>query len=702
MRFFEELKRRNVFRVGIAYGVSAWVVLQFADLVLDNIVAPDWVMHVLMLVIGLGFVVSLVVAWAYELTPEGIKRESEVDRGQSVTNQTAKKLHYVTLGAIAVLIALLLTDRFMPAGDSDVQPVQTLEIADPAIDSIEPAPAASKPLQRGVAVLPFSNLSEDPNNAFFAGGVHEDILTSLSRIADLRVISRTSMLKIAEQGLDIRAIGQQLNVSHVLEGSVRRAGDRVRVTVQLIDASNDNHLWADNFDRQLDDIFAIQSEVAQKIAGQLEAELSPELAQQLAEAPTQNTEAYDLYLKSREMARTWRAAEGFKQMQPLLEQAVALDPNFISALIDLAEVYGRLVWTGSDPDGVYREKAKTITDRILKQWPNRPEADIARGNYHYTVERDYQQALFAYQKALQSMPNDTELLISISSSYKRLGQFALGLPIITLAESLDPEHPIIAGEKTFHLVGTGRFEEALEQARKNAAKFPDDRNTQYNLGTFSWMLFGNKSEYLQIIESLRQTTPLMIATDATAQRMLMKPAELDQQIGWISQFRDGADFWAATKLDIQIAELLNLAGREEESQQMARTTLASIDDRLAQKLPLGGNTPELDYAQMAYLGCLAGDQEAYLRYTDMTNSIESVALDTVNQKVRMLAQAAAECGDEEALWEAINRLDSKSGMYSRFSKWVIATDPLYQRYFADIPEYQEMVRTLQVSEDDGT
>jgi TolB-like protein len=221
------------------------------------------------------------------------------------------------------LIALLLTDRFMPAGDSDVQPVQTLEIADPAIDSIEPGPVASKPLQRGVAVLPFSNLSEDPNNAFFAGGVHEDILTSLSRIADLRVISRTSMLKIAEQGLDIRAIGLQLNVSHVLEGSVRRAGDRVRVTVQLIDASNDNHLWADNFDRQLDDIFAIQSEVAQKIAGQLEAELSPELAQQLAEAPTQNTEAYDLYLKSREMARTWRAAEGFKQMQPL--------PRFMAA-----------------------------------------------------------------------------------------------------------------------------------------------------------------------------------------------------------------------------------------------------------------------------------------------------------------------------------------------------------------------------------
>lgn len=699
MIFFEELKRRNVFRVGIAYGVSAWVLLQFADLVLDNIVAPAWVMHVLMMFIGLGFVVSLVVAWAYELTPEGIKRESEVTRDQSVTQHTAKKLHYITLGAIAVLIALLLADRFMPTGDDSAELAQTVGTTEPAVEMTEPDLTASKPLTRGVAVLPFTNLSEDPNNAFFAGGVHEDILTSLSRIADLRVISRTSMLKIAEQGLDIREIGLQLNVSHVLEGSVRRAGDRVRVTVQLIDASNDNHLWADNFDRKLDDIFAIQSEVAQKIAGQLEAELSPELAQQLAEAPTQNTEAYDLYLKARELARTWLGAEGFKQMQPLLEQAVALDPNFINASVDLAEVYGRLVWTGADPEGVYREKAKTITDRILKQWPDRPEADIAKGNYHYTVGRNYQQALFSYQKALQLMPNNTELLISISSSYKRLGQFALGLPVITLAESLDPEHPIIAGEKTFHLVGSGRHEEALEQARKSAAKLPDDESAQYNLATFSWLLFGNKSEYLRIMESIRQTNPLMVASNATAQRMLMNPAELDQQISWINQLRDEADFWTATKLELQIAELLNLAGREEESQQMARTTLASIAGRLAQKLPLGGNTPELDYAGFAYLGCLAGDQEAYLRYTDITESIESVALDTVDQKTRMLAQATAECGDVEALWAATKNSDS--GFYTTFNKWALATDPLYQHYFADIPEYQEMVRALQSDKGSG-
>jgi TolB-like protein len=654
-------------------------------------------MHVLMLVVGLGFVVSLVVAWAYELTPEGIKRESEVDRAQSVTHHTAKKLHYVTLGAIALLIIMLLADRFMPEGDDGPDLAQAVEKTEPAVAIAVPDPTAPTPLARGVAVLPFANLSEDPNNAFFAGGVHEDILTNLSRIADLRVISRTSMLKIAEQGLDIREIGKQLNVSHILEGSVRRSGDQVRVTVQLIDATNDDHLWADNYDRKLDDIFAIQSEVAQKIAAQLETELSPELAQRLAEVPTQNTQAYDLYLKARELARTWLAAEGFRKMRPLLEQAVALDPNFMDAQVMLAEVYGRLVWTGADPEGVYREKAKIVTDRILQQWPDRPESDIAEGNYHYTVERDYQAALYSFQKALLFMPNDTELLIAISSSYKRLGQFALGLPVITRAESLDPEHPIIGSEKTFHLVGTGQYEAAVAYAREFAAKLPDDMSTQATLASYTLSLFGNKSEYLKIIESVRQKSPLMVTSDPLALRMLMEPAELDQQISWLNKIRDESDFWTATTLGIQIAELLNLAGREEESRQIASTTLASIDDRLARNLPLGGNSPEFDYATFAYLACLADDNDAFRLYTAKSESVTLISIDMQEQTRVMLAQAMAECGDVQILWDAAKEKDAD--FYSGVTKWTLALDPLYQHYFADIPEYQVMVETLQNNKD---
>ena len=682
-----------MFRVGIAYGVSAWVLLQFADLVLGNIAAPAWVMRVLMLVVALGFVISLVVAWAYELTPEGIRRESDVDRDQSITHQTARKLHFVTLGAIVLLIALLLADRFMPVGDDEAANVQAVSTTESAVEAAEPETTAPKPLDRGVAVLPFANLSEDPNNAFFAGGVHEDILTNLSRIVGLRVISRTSMVKIAEQGLDIREIGLQLNVSHVLEGSVRRAGNQVRVTVQLIDASNDDHIWADNYDRQLDDIFSIQSEIAQKIAAQLETELSPEQARRIAEEPTKNTQAYDLYLKARELTRTWITAENYNQMRLLLEQAVALDPNFMEAKVMLAMTYGRLLWSDADPDGVYREKAKIITDQISQQWPDRPETDIAEGNYHYTVERDYQKALISYQRALPFMPNDTELLTQIANAYKRLNQYDLGLPVITLAESLDPEHSGIVAERLMHLVGTGRYQEAIAHARERSAKYPDDTPNQFSLAWYSLVLLGNKNEYLRIMKSMKQTNPLLVVSDPVALRMLSNAAELDQQIGWINEFRSGADFLTATKLGMQIAELLNLAGREEESRQMARSTLESIENRLAKNLPLGGNTPELIYAQFAYLACLADDKAAFRRYTAKTDSITLISSEHRYEKRKILAQATAECGDVNALWEtAKDQTDSPDW---GATKWQLALDPLYQHYLENIPEYQEMVRTLQ-------
>lgn len=692
MSFIEELKRRNVFRVGIAYGVTAWVLLQFADLVLDNIVAPPWVMHVLMLLVGLGFIVSLVVAWAYELTPEGIKRESEVNRDDSITSHTARKLHFVTLGAIVLLIVLLLADRFMPAGSDKDDPVQTADSAETTVDIVELDSPASTQLARGIAVLPFANMSEDSSNAFFAGGVHEDILTNLSRIANLRVISRTSMLKIAEQGLDIREIGQQLNVSHVLEGSVRRAGDQVRVTVQLIDASNDDHLWADNYDRKLDDIFAIQSEVAQKIAAQLETEFSPEQALRMGEAPTQNTQAYDLYIKARELRRTWLGAEGFQKMQPLLEQAVALDPDFLDAQVMLASVYGRLVWTGADPDGIYREKARLITDRIVRQWPGQPETDIAEGFYHYTVERDYQKALFAFQRALPFRPNDVQLLIGIASSYKRLDQFALGLPVISLAETLDPENPSIAAEKVFHLVGNERYEEALVHARVSAEKFPEDITMQATLANYSLTIEGDISEYLTLFETIKLKSPQMILYDPLILRMQMNDSNIDPLIDRMRQIQTGKDFWTDKLIETRIAELLNLAGREDESRQLASATLASIEERLVQNPLLGGNQAGLDYANFAYLACLADDAAASDRFKALANSSPTTELFNKLAKERMLRQALAECGDVDAFWSVIEGVEFNS--YTGVSRWQLALDPLYQHYFAGIPEYQEMVEAL--------
>lgn len=684
MSFFEELKRRNVFRVGFAYAVTAWVLLQVIDLILDNSDAPGWVMDVFMMVVVLGFVVSLIIAWAYEVTPEGIKRESEVDRDQSITRHTAKKLNYITLGAVAVLIVLLLADRFLP-GESPSQPVTSVENND-AGESAAPEPEPA--LQRGIAVLPFTNLSEDPNNAFFAGGVHEDVLTNLSRIAGLRVISRTSMLNIAERGMDIREMGEYLGISHVLEGSVRRAGDQVRVTVQLIDASNDVHLWAENFDRKLDDIFAIQSEIAQKIASALEAEMSPQQVQRMAEAPTHNLEAYDLYQKARELGRVWLEAEGFKQQLPLLEEAVAMDSEFLDARVMLVAIYGRLVWTGSDPKGVYRDKAKQLSDHIVKKWPGRPEADYALGNYYYTVERDYEKALALYLKVLPHQPGDSELLLSISSCYKRLGQSDLGLPVIERALSLDPQHPSLNGELGFHLLGQQKYAEALQQFEYTVNQFPDDLSARFSLASYSLKGKGDVDNYFEQMAFIQSVNPRSAFLDDMFFRMQLANSDPDQLVAEIDSRRDRGTSWNNAAIDSQVAELLSLAGRKEDSTPRAKSALNAVEALLNAGEILPGNMPKAEYAQFAQMACLAGDRGAFNRYQSVIRALKSAELDEQNLANKYMSLALAECGEINAGWEL---LQTTFEIALGLSEWEIVLDPVYPHYFSGLAEFQALV-----------
>jgi TolB-like protein len=688
MSFFEELKRRNVFRVGIAYAVASWVLLQVVDLVLDNSDAPGWVMDVFMMVVVLGFVVSLIIAWAYEVTPDGIKRESEVDREESITRHTANKLNYITLGAVAVMVLLLLADRFFP-GDTSSQPAMPVETA--AVEKATDETAASKPeptLQRGIAVLPFSNLSEDPNNAFFAGGVHEDVLTHLSRIADLRVISRTSMMNIAKRGMDIREMGEYLSISHVLEGSVRRAGDQVRVTVQLIDATNDVHLWAENYDRKLDDIFAIQSEIAQKIAGQLEMEMSPEQVERMAEAPTKNLEAYDLYQKARESARVWLDAEGFKQQLPLFEKVVALDPEFLAAQVDLVAIYGRLVWTGSDPEGIYREKAKQLADHIVKKWPGRPETDNALANYYYTVERDYEKALAFYLKVLPHQPGDAKLLLNISSSYKRLGQHDLGLEMARRALSLDPQHPSINGEVGFHLIGLMMFEEAMEQFEQSLIQFPDDLSSRANVATYSLQLRGDTDRYYEQMALIHNVDPRSFSVDQRFFRMQLAQVNVDQLIAELDSRRDPDISWKNAAIDSQIAELLNLADRKEDSISRAKNALNAVEALLSAGEPLPSNKPKVEYAKFANMACLASDRGAFNQYQSVFNALKAVELGMESLSKKHMAIALAECGDIDAGWKL---LESAISVILGLSEWEIVVDPIYAHYFSGVPEFQALV-----------
>ena len=705
MNFFEELKRRNVFRVGIAYAVSAWVVLQFADLVLENTEAPGWVMDVLMLFVALGFLVSLVIAWAFELTPEGIKREKDVQRDDSVTRETGRKLEWITLAAAALVLALFLFDRFAVDDASVPVPEATTAAATPedgagqAPVQLPESPDSAQQLTRGVAVLPFANLSTEEANAYFAGGVHEDVLSHLSRIQGLRIISRTSMQRIAERNLDVREIGSQLDVSHVLEGSVRRAGEQVRVTVQLVDAATDQQLWSENYDRRLDDIFAIQSEIASAIAGQLQTELSPQERAAIEAPPTNNVLAYDSFLKAREAERVWRGAEGFQDQREFLEQALAIDPDFLDAQVMLAYVYGRLVWTSADPEGTYRVLAKEISDAIQANHPGTPQAIRARADYRYTVMRDYDAALRGYQALLAQNPNDVNLLLAVSSSHKRLGRHEEGLPFIDRAMALDPENATLPAERSFHLNGLRRFDESIANLRAAIERFPEDESTQSSLAATLLLEQGDR-------EAFRALSPNRFGSPGSLEgrsfefwndweiRVGYEEFGLDAALAVLNGSRVEAAPWTNAYIDLSIAELLNLSGREAESVATAQRLVEDFKSRMAQGMKFPSTRPRYWIAMHAYAACLANDLATANLLTGIADTLPVDDVSEVARTEKFFVLARAECGDVNGAWAQVSGMDR--GWYS-LSKWDLVIDPIYAFYFADQPEYQAIRERLEAT-----
>src|SRR5436189_4133070 len=322
--FFAELKRRNVYKVAIAYAVIAWLLMQISTQVFPFLEIPNWAIRLVIMLIVIGFPIALVIAWAFELTPEGLKRTEDVDVSKSITRKTGRKLDFLIIGVLLLVISILIFQRLHP----------------------NVSPAVSSSLEKSIAVLPFENFSEDKAFAFFADGVQDEILTDLAKIADLKVISRTSVTQYKNVSTrNLPEIAQALKVAHVLEGSVQRSANRVRVSAQLIDARNDTHVWAEKYDRELADIFAIQSEIAQKIADQLQAKLSPTEKSAISERPTSDLAAYDLYLRAKELIYGVNPSperENLFKMVQLLDQALARDPAFLLAHCLLARAHDNI------------------------------------------------------------------------------------------------------------------------------------------------------------------------------------------------------------------------------------------------------------------------------------------------------------------------------------------------------------------------
>lgn len=421
---FQELMRRNVIRVAVAYAVAAWVMLQIADLVLDNIDAPDWIMQVFMLALALGFPVVVIFSWAFELTPEGLKREKDVHRDESVTRATAHKLNRITIGLLVVVLTIVVAERFVPSAESPR--TDTAEVAD-----------------KSIAVLAFQDLSPGGDQEYFAEGISEELLNVLAQIPDLKVAGRTSSFAFKDQNRDLREIGEILEVAHILEGSVRTSGDRIRVTAQLVKADDGFHLFSKNYDRELTDIFEVQDDIAREIATAMRAAIFGD--DTVEKSTTTNVEAYEKYLQARQWLST-RDRDLMERASVMLDEALAIDPDYAPALaqkaLALLLLSNSIGAYGDIPAEAALEMSRPLLDRALDDDPDLAEAHAVLGLWYSqrSVTGD-PQAVASLRRALEINPNMTNAINWLASELGGADEYD---ETVRLYESVIERDPLFA------------------------------------------------------------------------------------------------------------------------------------------------------------------------------------------------------------------------------------------------------------------
>jgi TolB-like protein/Flp pilus assembly protein TadD len=405
--FFDEVKRRKVFRVAIAYIVAGWALAQGLAQVLPVFDIPNSVIRGVIALLLIGFPVALALGWVFDVTPQGIKATPAMAPRKQI------RRNLFLLVAIGVIISAATGFFVLPR-------------------------AVAHKVDKSIAVLPFENLSDDKENSYFADGIQDDVLTNLSKIGDLKVISRTSVMPYRGKTSNVRDIGKALGVATILEGSVRRSGNRVRVNVQLINTENDEHIWAEDYDRDLTDVFAIQTDLAQKIANELRAKLSPSERAQMTRKPTENGEAYLAFVQAHNLSCAFEDFDKLKQGEQLFERAIELDPNFALALAWYSQLQSWIVHT-FDPTPERREKARTLAERALRLQPDLPEAHLAAGYSYYYGDNNYDAALREFEIAQRGLPNESDAYLAIGAIQRRQGKWAESTASIEKAVSLNPK-----------------------------------------------------------------------------------------------------------------------------------------------------------------------------------------------------------------------------------------------------------------------
>jgi len=614
--FFAELKRRNVYKVAVAYAIVGWLLVQIATQVFPFLEIPNWIVRLVIVLVAAGFPIALVIAWAFELTPEGIKRTEDVGlpAGNVAKNRT---WIYVAVVGAALSVGLFFIGRYTAGNTATPRPgSQQLRRGDQS----EAATVAIS--QKSIAVLPFASLSEDKSNAYFAEGIQDEILARLSKIADLKVISRTSTLQYQSKPGNLSEIGKQLGVGHVLEGSVQKVGDQVRVSVQLINAQNDSHVWADIYDRKLTDIFVVESDIAKSIAESLRATLTGREEQALAAKPTTNPEAYDAYLRGlASEGQSLHSVYAFDKAIGFYEQAVQLDPAFALAWSRLSRADSILYSSPNDPTGARRDAAKRALDMAQKLQPNSPETLLALALYQFVVLQDYELARTTYRLVSKMLPGNSDVPVSLASIARRQGHWDETVAYYEQALVLDPRNPELLVEAALNYSDLRKFEAARKLCDRALDILPNDPDVMAFKATV-YQAAGNLEEAAKLLREVNAETPSLVvfATkigQLKLERNLSEALRLLQARVALYHFGSELEKGAFTK---DLADTQRLAGDSAGAKITAEKARKTLE-------PICKNQPDNDFAAtcLSQAYAVLGDKNSALKEAERAIALKPSA-----------------------------------------------------------------------------
>lgn len=680
MSLFEELKRRNVFRVGIAYVLGAWVSLQIVDFALQVIAAPDWILQVFFLAALLGLVAALIAAWIFEVTPEGIRREADIDRSRSITPQTGRKLDRTIIIFLGLAVVLLLADRFIGAGGEQAATEAPAAVTQPA----PAAPEAEQSPEKSIAVLPFENRSPNAEDEFFADGMHDELLTHLSKISGLQVISRTSVMGYADTDRRIPEIARELGVANIMEGSVQRAGKRVRINVQLIDAQRDVHLWAEIYDRELtaENIFDIQSEITKAIAAALNSALSSDNERELQARPTTVLAAYDAYVAGRLLFNRMTPS-GFRQAIGLFDKAIAEDPGFAAAWSAKSEALLELYWLFDIGNPELVETARGALDRARVLAPDTVETQNAMAHFSYYALLDYDRAIAEFDRVLERAPSLSRAWAGKGFAMRRAGRFAEAIDALEQAHVLDPLaiDPMDGIMHTSALLG--RFERAWEMLGELSTVAPANPVTVLGKS----MLYARVGDAQRCWEAVNAPVndpgPAYYASRLSAAVGTRDAANVDSSLeDWPESLRTPDRF--PETYHLKKAEALLVLGRKGEASELLSETKARIESS-ANPYPHGwaANGWYYPIELPGLMGDLAAVDEVVAAYEADPPTDQ---LSRYDVHFFLIAKAYAFAGDPESALDYLERQVDRLGP-ARFMSF--AVEPAFEALQSH-PRFQAM------------